>query len=152
MNSNLKSKILFDGNCIICDAEISHYKRIAPELFELVDISSAEFKAGDFKLTKDAVDKNMHVFTPDGDLKIGVDAFAHIWSRIPRYATAAKLVQSPVVNSLAKFGYGVFTILRPYLPKSRSRSRIDVLICFSDDRKHRFSMRLFRRMKTSSLE
>lgn len=112
-----KSKILFDGNCIVCDAEISHYKKIAPDAFELVDISSADFKAADFKLTKKDVDKDMHVITPDGDLRVGVDAFAHIWSRIPRYAVGAKLIRLPVISAAAKFGYSLFTILRPYLPK-----------------------------------
>jgi len=97
--------------------EISHYQRIAPEAFELVDISSADFKAGNFKLTKADVDKNMHVFTPNGELKVGVDAFAHIWSRIPKYAVAAKVIHWPIVNSAAKVGYCVFTVLRPYLPK-----------------------------------
>jgi predicted DCC family thiol-disulfide oxidoreductase YuxK len=116
---NTKTKILFDGNCIVCDAEISHYKRIAPEAFELVDISSADFKAGDFKLTKEDVDKSMHVFTPTGELKIGVDAFSHIWSRIPKYAVAAKLIQLPVVKSAAILGYRVFANLRPYLPKKQ---------------------------------
>ena len=114
-----KTKILFDGNCIICDAEIAHYKRIAPEIFELVDISSADFKAKDFKLTKEEVEKNMHVFTPEGELKIGVDAFAHIWSRIPKYSWGSKLIQAPGVNSVAKLGYCGFSKIRPYLPKKQ---------------------------------
>lgn len=112
-----KTKILFDGNCIICDAEISHYKKIAPETFELLDISSSAFDASKFKLTKEQVEKNMHVFTPSGDLKIGIEAFAHIWSEIPKYAFAARLIHLPVVHSLAKFGYFAFTVARPYLPK-----------------------------------
>jgi predicted DCC family thiol-disulfide oxidoreductase YuxK len=116
---NSKTKILFDGNCIVCDAEIAHYKRIAPEIFELVDISSTDFKAGDFSLTKVDVEKNMHVFTPSGELKIGVDAFAHIWSRIPKYSAAAKLIQLPGVKSAAKLGYSAFTVLRPLLPKKQ---------------------------------
>lgn len=114
-----KSKILFDGNCIVCDAEISHYKRIAPEAFDLVDISSADFKAASFKLTKEDVEKNMHVFTPSGELKVGVDAFSHIWSRIPKYAWAGKLIQAPLLISVAKLGYRAFVTVRPYLPKKK---------------------------------
>jgi predicted DCC family thiol-disulfide oxidoreductase YuxK len=114
---NSKSKILFDGNCIVCDAEISHYKKIAPETFELVDISSPGFRAADFKLSKEAVEKHMHVLTPDGDLKIGVDAFAHIWSRIPKYRHGATLVKAPVINWIAKGFYEAFVLVRPYLPK-----------------------------------
>ena len=112
-----KTKILFDGNCVVCDIEISHYKRIAPELFEIVDISSAEFRASDYKLTKEAVDKDMHVITPEGDLKIGVDAFAHIWSRLPRYQVFSKAIMLPVIHPCAKVGYSIFAKLRPMLPK-----------------------------------
>ena len=119
LKAGTKTKILFDGNCIVCDAEISHYKRVAPDTFELVDISSADFKAKDFNLTKEDVDKNMHVFTPNGELKIGVDAFAHIWSRIPKYAWASKWIQFPAVSPLAKLGYSFFTVVRPYLPKKQ---------------------------------
>lgn len=114
-----KTKILFDGNCIICDAEIAHYKKIAPETFELVDISSAEFKVQEFNLTKEDVEKNLHVFTPKGELKIGVEAFAHIWSRIPKYAWGAKVIRAPILNSMAKLGYAAFTYARPLLPKKQ---------------------------------
>lgn len=112
-----KSKIFFDGNCVICDMEIAHYKRVLPEAFELVDISSKTFDAAKFNLTPKDVETNMHVLTPEGDLKIGVEAFAHIWSRIPRYQWASRVVALPVVSLLARLGYKSFTIVRPYLPK-----------------------------------
>jgi predicted DCC family thiol-disulfide oxidoreductase YuxK len=114
---NSKTKVFVDGNCIVCDWEIGHYKRLAPELFEIVDISAPHFNAADYSLTAAAVNKNMHVLTPDGDLKIGVDAFAHIWSRIEKYKMASKLIKGPLINPLAKLGYKAFASLRPYLPK-----------------------------------
>lgn len=114
-----KTKIFVDGNCVVCDFEISHYKRIAPELFDIVDISDASFDAAKFGLTAAAVDKHMHVETPDGEIKTGVDAFAHIWSRIPKYAWANKAIGLPGINSLAKVGYEVFAAVRPWLPKKK---------------------------------
>ncbi len=116
---NPKTKIFFDGNCIVCDMEISHYKRQAPDLFELVDISAEGFRASNFGLTAEAVQKHMHVLTPEGDLKIGVDAFAHIWSRIAKYNWASTLVRQPIVHMLAKVGYEGFARIRPYLPKKK---------------------------------
>jgi predicted DCC family thiol-disulfide oxidoreductase YuxK len=114
-----KTKIFFDGNCIVCDMEISHYKRKAPDLFELVDISGENFKASDYGLDPKAVEKDMHVFTPEGELRIGVDAFAHIWTRIQKYSWAAAIIQKPVIHSAAKVGYWGFTKIRPYLPKKK---------------------------------
>ena len=114
-----KTKILFDGNCIVCDIEISHYKRMAPDLFELLDISSPEFQASDLKLTKEAVEKDLHVITPDGNLRIGVDAFVHIWQQIKRYKALANIIQMPVIYPTAKVGYALFTRVRPLLPKKK---------------------------------
>ena len=112
-----KSKIFVDGNCVVCDFEISHYKRIAPSEFDIVDISDPSFDAKAFGLTTEAVNKHIHVLTPEGEMKIGVEAFAHIWSRIPRYRLADTAIHLPGVNSLAKIGYAGFAAIRPWLPK-----------------------------------
>jgi len=112
-----KTKIFYDGNCVVCDYEISHYIRVAPELFELLDISNPAFDSVKYGLNPKALEVDMHVLTPEGEVKIGVDAFAHIWSRIPRYKLADKLIRLPGIYSLAKIGYKGFTVIRPYLPK-----------------------------------
>jgi predicted DCC family thiol-disulfide oxidoreductase YuxK len=112
-----KSKIFVDGNCVVCDWEISHYRVIAPEDFEIIDISNPSFDAASFGLTPEAVNKHMHVMTPEGAVMRGVDAFAHIWTRIPRYHFAAKMIRLPVVLPLAKLGYAGFATIRPWLPK-----------------------------------
>ena len=114
-----KTKIFVDGNCVVCDWEISHYKRIAPDLFDIVDISSPEFDAKAFGFSPEAVNRHMHVLTPDGQLAVGVDAFAHIWSRIEGWKLASKMIQAPLISPLAKIGYKIFVEIRPYLPKKR---------------------------------
>lgn len=113
------TQIFVDGNCIVCDYEISHYKKIAPDIFQIVDISAPDFNAKEFGLTAEAVNSKMHIRTPTGELKIGVDAFAHIWDQIERYRLAAKLVRNPIVRPIAKIGYEVFAVLRPLLPKKQ---------------------------------
>jgi acetyl esterase len=116
-----KVKIFNDGNCIVCDLEISHYYRLAPEVFELVDISDPSFQAANFGLSTEAVNRNMHIQTEEGEIKIGVDAFAHIWSRIPRYAIASRLIRLPVIYRFARAGYWVFARYRHLLPKKSRR-------------------------------
>lgn len=112
-----KSKIFFDGNCIVCDTEILHYKRIAPDLFDIVDITGDEFVAAKYGLSSEAVHHEMHVLTPEGEIKVGVDAFAHIWSRINKYKLAAKVLKLPFIYSIAKTGYWLFARVRHFLPK-----------------------------------
>jgi predicted DCC family thiol-disulfide oxidoreductase YuxK len=116
MNSS-KVKILFDGNCIVWDTEMMHYHRIAPDLFEMVDISSESFNASLYGLDSKDVNEKMHLFTADGKLLVGVDAFSHIWQLIPRYQLAAKLVNLPLINSCAWIGYRIFARYRHLLPK-----------------------------------
>lgn len=115
-----KIKIFVDGDCIVCDMEIAHYKRIAPDKFDLVDISDERFDAKKFDLTKEAVMENMHLLTAEGQLLVGVDAFIHIWQQIPRYNLAARLVARQPIKCLAKIGYKLFTKVRPFLPRKRS--------------------------------
>jgi len=118
MNSK-KTKILFDGNCIVCDTEIMHYQKIAPDLFEMIDISSSEFDPSQFGLTAEAVQKEMHLFTPEGKLLRAVDAFTYIWDQIPRYRILSKLARLPGFRSCADWGYTLFARNRHRLPKYR---------------------------------
>ena len=116
---NEKSKILFDGNCIVCDYEITHYKQMAPDQFEIIDISAPDFDGAKYGVTPEAVQYHMHVLTPDGRVVKGVDAFAHVWSRIPRYKWGEKLIQLPGIHQLAKVGYEIFARNRHRLPKKK---------------------------------
>lgn len=118
-----KTKIFVDGSCYVCDFEISHYRRMAPELFEIVDISDPAFNAAQFGLTKDAVNHSMHVMSPQGEVQVGVAAFQQIWSQLDQYRWAAKVIGLPVVNPLARMGYRLFASVRPWLPKRHRTSR-----------------------------
>jgi predicted DCC family thiol-disulfide oxidoreductase YuxK len=116
---NQKTTIFVDGQCIVCDFEISHYKRLAPELFEIIDITSKDFVAQRFKLNPADVNKKMHVFSREGEILTGVDAFACIWSQLKGYRILAKIIKWPGIYSVAKLGYWLFATIRPYLPKKR---------------------------------
>jgi len=111
----MKTKILFDGNCMVCNTEMMHYQRIAPDLFEMIDISDKNFHPGSFGLDFKQVNDELHLFTPEGKLLTGVDAFTHIWSLLPRYQFAAKTIQLPWINGLARIGYRAFAANRRWL-------------------------------------
>lgn len=114
-----KTKIFFDGNCIVCDSEISHYKRLAPDVFELIDINSPDFDAAKYGLNSERVQQHMYVMTPGGQILRGVDAFTHIWARLDRYRIAARIIQLPVIYQVAKIGYDLFARNRHLLPKKK---------------------------------
>lgn len=112
-----KTKIFFDGNCVVCDMEIAHYARIQPDSFELIDISDPSFDSSRFGLNPKEVNLNMHVLTEAGEIKVGVDAFTHIWSQIPLYKIPSRVIRLPGVYTLAKIGYSIFARYRHLLPK-----------------------------------
>lgn len=101
--------------------EVLHYKKIAPDLFDIVDISNPTFKADKYGLTPEAVNLHMHVLTTEGKVLTGVEAFTYIWSLIPKYRFASKVIQWPLIHPAALLGYEIFARYRYLLPK-RKRS------------------------------
>ncbi len=121
--NNQKIKILVDGNCIVCDMEISHYKRMKPEVFEIVDISASDFCALDFNLETAAVNKHLHVLCSNGKVLKGVDAFIAIWEALgpehPYFQKMRKIISFSLIKPIAQLGYFLFAEIRPFLPKKK---------------------------------
>jgi len=130
INDNPKIQLLFDGNCIVCDIEISKYKRMWPEKFELVDISDPGFNPSLFDLTKEAVDFKFHA-VKEGHLLVGVDAFICIWTELghkyPGFKYWAKIAQILPIKVLLSLGYEVFIRIRPVLPKRSFLRKLGLL-------------------------
>ncbi|MCB0327192.1 MAG: DUF393 domain-containing protein [Bdellovibrionales bacterium] len=112
--------LFFDGACHLCSREIRHYKKIDDaSILSFVDISDPSFDASAYGLDSKRVHKLMHLRTPTGDIKIGVDAFIEIWKQFDRYKNLARFVSFPLIKFFAQIGYRVFAVLRPLLPKKK---------------------------------
>ena len=89
------------------------YKKIAPKnIFEWYDIAT---KPDDLKLIKvsqyDAL-MYLHAIDQNANLKIGVDAFILIWSKLRFWNLLSILVSLPIIYSLAKVTYNAFASYR----------------------------------------
>ena len=116
----MKWRFFFDGACHLCSREVDHYLKIpGAEKIEFIDITGPTFSAQAYGLDPIAVNKAMHVISPDGAIFTGVDAFIEIWKVLPTYQTYARAANLPVVKPLLKMGYTIFARLRPYLPKRK---------------------------------
>jgi predicted DCC family thiol-disulfide oxidoreductase YuxK len=114
-----KPTVFYDGNCIICDLEISTYKKQEKlGLINFIDIQSDEFKKYSNLLSFDDANLKMHVLK-NGKLINGVDSFLEIWAILPqkRYKVLAKIISHKYVRPLADIGYNIFAKYRKYLPK-----------------------------------
>ena len=109
----MKTKILFNGDCPICNAEICHYRDyagtqgIAMGFDDLNQVDPTKYG-----ITHDLAAKRLHVLH-EGKLISGVAAFEEIWKQLPRYHWLAKLVATPILKQLSHFVYDY--ILAPAL-------------------------------------
>ena len=97
-------KVFYDGKCGMCSREIRHYMKISPrETFIWRDIANEPQHLKEINVSQSYALKRLHVIDQDGKIKIGVDAFIAIWSKIPRWRLLAFLCAMPGI----KFTLGV---------------------------------------------
>lgn len=110
--------VFFDGNCVLCNAEIELYrKKDIHEKIRWVDISASHFNAKKFGLDPIKVRRHMHAQSVAGERFVGVDAFVAIWQTLSVNPLLVQVVTNPFLRPVFDFGYTVFAKVRPYLPK-----------------------------------
>ncbi len=111
-------KVFYDGLCRVCSAEINTYKKMnGSHSIHFIDITSPEFDAQVYHLDPFKIHKEIHGFTSDGKLTVGVDTFILIWDSIPRLQWLGHLARKKTVRALLDQFYKGFVIVRPYLPR-----------------------------------
>ena len=98
----------YNAACPVCEAEISHYRRVvkahhAPVAFS--DIGSQPDVLAAHGVSDRELVHRMHVSMPGGEIASGVDAFIAIWRRLPGYRWLAQLVALPVMRQLFSTAY-----------------------------------------------
>lgn len=116
--------IFYDGACGVCSTEIRHYRSIADQRIEFVDIADDQFDAGVFGKTSEEFQEKLHARDADGHYYTGVDAFRCLWEALPSpfYPFLSSVTGLPGIHQAAKIGYRVFARFRHLLPKSRAKS------------------------------
>jgi predicted DCC family thiol-disulfide oxidoreductase YuxK len=112
-----KVYIFYDGNCIVCNAEINFYKKKNnSNLINWIDISDFNFDASihgleNFQFTKKLYAKKNDIFLE------GVDTFILIWETLEIFSFLTYVSKIKLFRKLMDLGYNFFIIIRPYLPK-----------------------------------
>jgi len=113
--------VFYDGACIVCATEIEHYlKKDHGGKLLAVDISSHDFDPAPYKISMTDFMQQLHAIDQDSQVFKGIDSFWAIWQAFPPstiYGVMGRIIQSPLVNRLARIGYWMFARIRPYLPK-----------------------------------
>ncbi|MFP4238219.1 thiol-disulfide oxidoreductase DCC family protein [Rhodosalinus sp.] len=120
-------RVLYNGECPICSAEIGHYKGYAerkrlPIRFD--DLNGPARR--DWGMTEDRAARRLYV-RKDGEVHGGIDGFLLLWRAMPRYRWLARIVGLPGLRPLAALTYD--KVLAPLIyrwhlrRKARARAR-----------------------------
>jgi predicted DCC family thiol-disulfide oxidoreductase YuxK len=76
-----------------------------------VDVHGSPGAASETGHSLEQVRERLHIKDGNGKLHIGLDAFIHLWQKTPRQRWLARLLQLPVIGSLAHHAYNGFARL-----------------------------------------
>lgn len=98
----------YNGACPVCRTEINHYRRIDTRLglgLNWHDVSAGSDALAAHGIDGEAATRRLYAIDDGGRLHAGVDAFAEVWRRLPRYRWLAWMVTRPGVRSIAVLVY-----------------------------------------------
>lgn len=100
-NSQIAVTVHYNGSCPVCSREIRHYRGLQSDGdIAWCDITREPEQIGDFGVGLNAAKRRLHLVV-GGKLVSGVDAFAILWDRLPRYRWLSRLVRSRIGRPVA---------------------------------------------------
>tara|TARA_Y100000287_G_scaffold183459_1_gene182596 strand:+ start:8694 stop:9071 length:378 start_codon:yes stop_codon:yes gene_type:complete len=116
IHQNYKMKVYYNGSCNICNAEISHYKKIKKNI-NYIDISKSMDKDISH-LSKKNLFRRMHVYD-QGKLFIGSESFLVLWEKMPKLRYLAMFLKLPIFRQLWNIIYELAAIILYLKNKSK---------------------------------
>jgi predicted DCC family thiol-disulfide oxidoreductase YuxK len=105
--SNPLETLYYDGQCPLCNAEMSRLGAYEPTQLKLVDIHQVEMD----ELTKHRMLKVLHLETADGTFKTGIEANIAAWEHT-RWGFAWRWLRLPVIRWLGGIVYNAWAANR----------------------------------------
>ena len=99
-------KVFFNNSCNVCKLEINHYKKIADNNLEWIDITNNDEALKLTSKSQKELLRRLHVID-NGKVIGGAKAFIIIWSKIPKYNFLAKILSIKPLFFLFHYGYEV---------------------------------------------
>lgn len=109
--------VFYDANCIVCDTEISYYrKQKNSDLINWVNISDHNFDPSVYEIENLPFKKKLYA-KKNNQLYDGIDTFLLIWETLQIWHIMIKISKIKPIRKIMDIGYYFFTVIRPYLPK-----------------------------------
>lgn len=110
-------KVLYDGACPMCRAEIAHVKGLANKTptsgLLFIDISSNDSQLACYQEDKEQLLARFHVERMDGSRVDGAKAFIAMWERLSGWRWLARFSKIPGMLCLMELAYRGFLKVRP---------------------------------------
>ena len=116
IHQNYKMKVYYNGSCNICNAEISHYKKIKKDI-NYIDISKSMDKDVSH-LSKKNLFRRMHVYD-QGKLFIGSESFLVMWSQMKKWKLLSRILSLPLIRQVWFLIYEIAAIFLYWKNKSK---------------------------------
>lgn len=111
----MSSKVYYNSACPVCNAGIKDQRQRMEACgikdIEWVDVHAHPEAAAEVGASLEQVRERLHVKDPDGQINVGADAFAYLWSQTRGQHWLAKLLQLPVLKQLMQLAYNLFARL-----------------------------------------
>lgn len=102
---NDETRVLYNGDCPVCSAEINHYARYsAAQALPLTYDDLSDCDLARWGIGRDEAAKRLHVMQ-GGKIYAGIDGFLVLWREMPRYRWIARIVALPGLRQGAHLVY-----------------------------------------------
>jgi predicted DCC family thiol-disulfide oxidoreductase YuxK len=106
---NSAHQVFYDDLCPMCNAEITHYKKLTHlHPIDWVAISTSEEVINAHGLNKELVLKRIHAINNEGEVISGAAVFSLIWNSLKPYRWAGRIVETLHLIPILDFFYKYF--------------------------------------------
>ncbi|HEX2897184.1 MAG TPA: DUF393 domain-containing protein [candidate division Zixibacteria bacterium] len=110
--------LIYDDKCEICNAGIGRVRKLdKSQLIKLVPLSDPQVPPSIKLPSREALNKHMHLFSPDGKIFKGADALSEILKIFPESKMAGWATSFPLFRPIARFVYSIVAKNRMKLSK-----------------------------------
>ena len=105
-----KTKVYYNSACPVCNAGIKYQQRKADRESEIewIDVHRRNEAASEVHADLEFVRERLHVMDEIGNVHVGSEAFAELWSKTPGQQLLGRLARTPALRALFRWVYNGF--------------------------------------------
>jgi predicted DCC family thiol-disulfide oxidoreductase YuxK len=107
-----KPRVFYNSACPVCRAGVESQRGSMEACgvndVEWIDVHRNPEAVKEVGASLEQVRERLYVKDEQGDIKIGADAFADLWTRTSKQRWLGRLIRLPIIRSVTRLAYNVF--------------------------------------------